>query len=200
MQFGEKRSQYAHAAGGMPLKQVLRRFEMYVYRDLDAGSGDKRQVPAAARIEFYVQGATVTIAADETLSPTQEFTFDVWNTGAIDPEDDVLVGPGGPSLHVVKVELMDGSDPVHRIKLKNNGTENVTVKSGDRLLRVNNRPLAQIDPTGAATSGNPYVDTDPVTGRAFCYLRPFRFDAVVTGSELTTKLFQDSVGSFVMRT
>jgi len=53
---------------------------------------------------------------------------------------------------------------------------------------------------GDASTGPSYITTSAADGRGACYLAPYRFDYIVSGTGLTARLFRDAVGSFVMRT
>jgi hypothetical protein len=183
----------------MPLMQVLRRFDVIVYRDLDPGV-DRRQVPAAgARLDFYQQGATARTPT-ETIPPTTARSIGVWYQGTIVVGDQLQVGPATNDLLLVEqIVLPVGGQLLSSLVLRNNGASPVTVDPGDRLLRLNERPIAQQDPTGAAVSGDPFVDADAM-GRAACYLRPFLFDVMLSGNDMTPKVFPDCEGSFVIRT
>jgi hypothetical protein len=73
------------------------------------------------------------------------------------------------------------------------------VLPGQRLVNRTAQPLIYNDPAGNTATASSQLTTDPATGWASGYLREYRFDYIVSGTGLTTRIFPDQVGSYVMR-
>lgn len=192
---------------------TLRRFDAFVYKDYDAN--DKTQVPAAATIDFYAQGATLNEANDFLdIANGAEVTVTVWHPGSLgDPVVDPNIIDGhhrvqigvesGDVFEVVSVDpAPDPDEASATVTLKNESGHVVSVVRKDaRLVRITDRPEAYDDPVGLESTGSNALQTNATTGRARGYLREYRYDYIVTITETSERrLFRDSEGSFVMRT
>lgn len=175
----------------MGVTPVLKRFEILVLKD--KGGGDKSQIPTAAQVDFYRQGATLSaLALLESGTPTE---VDVYDRGSLAAGDTVQRDTSAsPTLTV-------GTHPSNAKKLlvTYSGPGELEIDAEVRLVPTNNRPKVYLDPSGASATSNSYITTSSVDGRGGCYIAAYRFDYIVSFSS-TKRLYVDADGSFVMRT
>lgn len=176
----------------MSVTPVLKRFEIVVFKN---GTGNV-QLPAAAQVDFYRQGATVAVGTPVQNGQTKE--IDVYHRGALKQGDEVFRDtPLGDTLLI-------GEHPSNpqKIMVTNNSGDDIELMRYDRLVPFGDRPKVYQDPTGAApvTPNVNYIMTNSNDGRGSCYIPAFRFDYIVVIDPSTMRLFIDADGSFVMRT
>lgn len=189
---------------------TLKRFDVNVYRDYDAT--DDTQVPAAATIDFYAQGATLNVSNDlVNIQNGEEVEVSVWHPGSLgapvvdpnitDGHHRVQIGVASADVFEVLDVAPSVTGATAVVKLKNTSGHAVTIAKDARLVRITDRPEVYDDPVGLESTGLTSRSTDAATGRARCYLREYRYDYIVTIT-LTSeqRLFVDADGSFVMRT
>lgn len=150
-------------------------------------------VPAeGATLNFYKQGATVSVGI--TLPNNTVTTVQVYNTGALQQDDEVQVG-----TDTTKTLTVDAVDPdANTVDLTNQTGGPVTLGLDVRLVRTGPDPaLIYDDPLGSTTgSGSKSVEAD---GWVIGYLREYRYDFRLSGSGVTPRVFPDADGSWVMR-
>ncbi len=145
---------------------ILPRFETTVLRG--RSPTDNTQVPAAATLEFYRQGATV--ASDVTIQPgVPPGIVPVHYSGQIEIGDTLRVGTSATNLTVVHVASTT------EIHVNLDGPLPLLLSAGTRLWIASPRPTAFADPTGTSSLGASIL-TDAITGRASAYLSLDRFD------------------------
>lgn len=180
----------------MSVTPVLKRFEIVVFKN---GTGNV-QLPAAAQVDFYRQGATVANSwSPDLLEPDEPMSdVPVYHHGALVDGDIVARGTNLDETMVVQI---DPGDP-NKLTLTNNTEEGFVLDPNDRLVPIGDRPKVYQDPTGAApvTPNVNYIMTNSNDGRGSCYIPAFRFDYIVVIDPSTMRLFIDADGSFVMRT
>jgi hypothetical protein len=185
----------------MGVLPVLARFEIQV---LKTKSGDTVQIPAAATIRFFRQGATTTGSAvvvpysdpDDPNPVTADVrvlhpgTIATNTTQLLTVVAVVLPGPGIPST-APYLTLRNSFQPA-----------GISVAIGNRLLRKTSNTIFCTDPTGRSASPAPTdnVVTNSSTGRAGGYVKARRYDYTISGSGLVTRLYIDAIGSYIMRT
>lgn len=157
------------------------------------------QVPADATIEFYGQGATVK-TGNAILKNGGEGDVIVWHPGSLAQDDIVQVDlDADHPLAVVSVtRVEDQATAIVRLR-NDDASDDVPVGVTARLVQRSSRPKVFDDPTGLTPTGQSSRATDPSNGRAQCYIAAFRFDYIVSGTGLSTRLFIDADGSFVFR-
>jgi hypothetical protein len=185
---------------------VLARFEIRVLKN--KSYSDMAQVPAAATVRFFQQGATnsgpaivVPYGGPEDPDPPPPTPVPVFHRGRIAVNDSLQVGPDTTQLlTVTEVDESPTTPVVHVI--------NTTVPAGvgigvlARLLRRTGNAIVYLDATGAVPGGPPpvsYLTTNSTTGRASGYVAAYRYDYTVTGSGVLPRVHIDAVGSFVLR-
>lgn len=128
--------------------------------------------------------------------PPPSTSVDVWHVGSVRLYDSLQYGLTAWTL---TASVFGDTNPLSpRLDLWNTSVPSgLLLEAGQRLLRLTDRPTAFRDPTGTLGPTG-YVETDPATGRAWCYLRPYHFDYVVSGIGVDTRLVTDAVGSYVM--
>lgn len=171
---------------------VLKRFDVNVFKNKDAN--DPAQVPAAAAIVFYGQGATIN---DATIQLAAGSTYDgliVYNTGsfpAVTTQSDGYLD-ANPLTHC----LISMNPTNATLNVTNVSGYNLTLSRGMRFWNFGRVVQAYSDPVGLVPVS---VSTDPVTGRAGCYIKEYRYDYIVSITGGGQRLFVDEVGSLVMR-
>jgi hypothetical protein len=184
---------------------VLTRFDIQVLKN--RSGSDASQVPAAATIQFFRQGATVTSPVFvEYSDPGQEppatpVDVPVRHVGTIQVTDTLQVDTSTPDLLVVAEVVANPSAPILRV-WNWSRPQGISVATGKRLLRKTANAIVYPNPTGPVPQGPAPVSslaTDPATGRAGGYVAAYRFDYTVSGTGLTPRLYADAVGSFLLR-
>lgn len=174
---------------------LLRSFDIVIYKAKDAN--DLRRVPAAgATIDFYLQGATVREDVDLDPNAPPLPPVQVWHPGAIPaPASGSVQVDGAGTLY--DVTGLDTSD-IHNVTIGLVPTDGSFhhLTAGQRLIWQVNRPAVFFDPSQVAPPNGNSILTG-ADGRAACYLKPPRFDYIVTiGTEKT--VFVDAEGSVVL--
>lgn len=172
---------------------TLKPFDLLITKDRNAPS-DKVQVPAAATVEFYLQGATAKPGSYQ-VTQLEDAEVPVWHLGTFKVGDDVLID-ANPAKRV-RVTAIDTANLTLWLGYISGPT--VSFGGGARLFRDAARPSVYRDPTGQVSTGSPTLTV--ANGRASCYVPAFRFDYAVTITGTTIRrIYVDGVGSFVMRT
>lgn len=165
----------------------------------DYASGDARQVPTAATVNVYRQGATIAAATNSPISAGEtNQTIYVLDTGDITVGDTVSVLSGGAlGTTVLTVDLVtkviDGQGN-SEVRVDYTSGPTVSFAAGDRLIPTNNRPTLYSERTGNTTTGSGGAfTTDGTTGYGRVYVEKKFVDTVVSGSGLTTQWFEDEL-------
>ena len=165
----------------------LARYNLVVTKD-KSGS-DNAQVPAAATVDYYKQGATVAVGTTVPNGATG-VSITVRNTGRISAGDVLRNNlTGFPTVLVTSV-----TNPTTLV-VNSSGNGAFTVVLGDRLVVTNNRPTPYKESTGVDAYGGFQSSTNATTGVLDpTYLKEPFFDAQVTGSGVANRLLTDQVG------
>ncbi len=157
-------------------KPVLFRLDLLITKD--KSTGDRAQVPAAgARVDFYGQGATVSMAV--TIPVTTPTTVDVYDPGDLKDGSTLQVTPGGPALTISSVSQSPAFPEATQITVVNNTGASVALSVGDRLILTSDRPELFSDPLGATTAIGNFLIADE-NGRVVGYIDRRRFDYTVS--------------------
>lgn len=170
----------------MDTRPVIKRFEIVVLKDKGGATNPKEQVPAAAQVDFYRQGATVKVGGPVPGPIT------VYNRGALVAGDQVKVNLSAVTL---TVDPPQTNDPVNLLRLSGGPT---SLAQWDRLVPTGSRPIPA-QASGPPASSGSFINTSSTDGRGSCYIAAYRWDYIVSGTGLATRLFIDAEGSFVMR-
>ncbi len=172
---------------------TLKRFDVTVWQNRSAG--DPSQVPASSTIDFYLQDATVKIAATLSHPPAPEpVEVTVYDIGTLLASVSVHVNTNPNTLILVAwTDVLAG-----KVGLINLSGATINLVKGDRLVNRNNRPSIFRDPLGLEPIGTS-IPTDSATGgRAEGYIAEYRFDYIIDVTSSDRRLYPDAVGSFEM--
>jgi hypothetical protein len=185
----------------------LTRFEILVLKN--KSSTDPSQVPAAATIRFFQQGATysgssalpnpVPYGGPDVPNPPPPTAVPVFHVGRFQAGDQAQVDLD-TSL-ILDVTAVDMANPVASVLYVRNLTvpNGIPIGVGARLLRKTNNTI--VYPTAIPGTSSPvsFLTSNSTTGRAAGYVASLQFDYTVTGSGVTPRLHIDAVGSYVLR-
>jgi hypothetical protein len=168
---------------------LLRRFEITVCKDKSAQ--DSAQVPAAATVDVYRQGATVRTAFNFPSILADPVSVEVYDTGRIQVGDALRVSQGAFVGGVLTVDsIPDGS----HLMVLNDAV--VSASAGDRLVPTSDRPTVYQNPLGTG-SGLHYTMSDATTGRASGYIAEGRYDFRVSGTGFDDRMYRDAHGGVI---
>jgi len=168
----------------MSITQLLRRFDFTVLKN--KSGTDNTQVPAAATLIFYRQGATVRTST--TLLPSEppvERDIVVDDVGLIEIGDLIRLGVAGPEYEVTNLIGRD------KVRILYTGTSSFQLQANTRLLAPT--VSAYRDSRGSQALTPPY-STDSTTGRFGAYVHATRFDFTVSGSGFSSRTYLDYDG------
>ncbi len=174
---------------------TLKRFDLTVLKDYS--SQDARQAPALnATVDFFLQGATLAPQSTVVINDGGTGSVLVYSPGAIQVGDDVQIGAEEESTLGV-LSMTAGPGTLTTLQLAYGGPQgSVNLVAGNRLVLLARRPFVYDDPAGqTATTLHQRSDSG---GRIRCYLRPLRFDFIVTHSN-GSRLHSDAEASYVTR-
>jgi hypothetical protein len=166
-------------------RPIAPRFEIRVLKDKSVS--DNAQIPAPdAVINFYRAGATVSDAV--TIPPfAVSVPVNIFDPGALVLNDRVHSDTGTGILIVSGITYPD------QLLITSNIGSAITLPLGSRLVPIDNRPNAFMDPLGTFPIGTSLpVDA---AGRASAYLMNDRVDHDVTIPGQQTRLFVDAAGT-----
>ena len=181
----------------MDLRPVLKRFDVYVFKNKSGTDG--AQVPVnGATIDFYAQGATAKGPSVTFHGGDYEpLDVNVYHIGAL--------APGTPARYVIvdgvdtkKLQVMGTNSATGVVTLKQTGLSDIVVAAANRLISQSDLLAVYSDPLGTIAKS---PTTTGVDGRFWAYVKAFRFDYRITvPGETAKRLFIDAEGSYVMRT
>lgn len=167
-------------------RPILPRLDLRVLKN-KSGS-DAAQVPAAATVNVYRQGATV-IAGITLPGYTADQSVDVHDAGRLVTNDSVRVDTGPATL------MITGIESPTQVLLSNMSSSPVTLQAGARLVPTGNRPQLYAGSRGTVPIGTSFA-TDAGTGRGGAYLSQDRVDYEIVISGQATRLFRDASGGY----
>jgi hypothetical protein len=149
---------------------TLRRFDRTIYKAKSAS--DSSRIPApSARVDFYLQGATVSSAA--TIGTSGNTTVSVYDSGQIAINDVLQVGVAGALVTVTAAPTSTS------VTVSNSSGVSVSAPIGVRLILTSRRPTVYSDPFGTvAVPDKSFVFAD-VDGHATAYVEERLFDYVI---------------------
>jgi hypothetical protein len=172
---------------------LLRRFDIFTYKNKN-GTTDTAQIPTAATVTIYRQGATVTSNFTVTSGNIGPYSVAVANTAEIQAGDTVQVG-----TDPAKGFTVDSVPDSTHISLLNDLALSTTVFAASRLVVTSPLPSIYDNAPGTSTTSNP-ITADSSTGRAQVYVRNKRFDYIVSGTVSPSRLFIDAEGGSIPET
>lgn len=140
---------------------------------------------SGASVTLYREGAT----ANGTQAGTSPLTINVHHNGAIAGSDTVFLGTDTATTYAV--------DSVSSTTVVVSGFAGVlSVTTGTRIVPSNTKPTLYSDDQGGATKSNPLA-TDS-NGHSWCYLASGHYDVLVSGANITSRLYESQhVGTVV---
>lgn len=166
----------------------LRKFSTTIFKD--AGTGNTNQVVADnASCEVYRQGAKVAPTAPLVLhsAPT---TVTVFSVGRMAVNDTVQQN-ADETKRFICTEVTSST----AVKLQASGLNDIQLVNGDRLILINTPPsLYDNDQATGSAQANP-IPTDS-RGYVEFYTAETRFDMIVSGTGLTTTVYEDNEGGW----
>ena len=182
---------------------VLRRFDIYVYKDKSYASPvDKAQVPATATVKLFRQGATVGAAVVVARPDFSEVT--VYNPGAFatNPTPSTVFDQAwvdGDPNKSLDVDWTDSTAATTLLCRTRAPLDVITLAVSNRLVLASRRPVLYADPLGTIAIGSD-IQTEAGTGRVRGYVAELRFDYTITlAEESVPRLFIDDEAAYVMR-
>lgn len=162
----------------MSLNQYFRKYSRTFFKDA-SGTDNRQVVAAAATLTCYRQGATLSQAATITAAPT---VLSVYDIGRLLVGDTVQLGANAAQQMVVTA-LSANTVTV------TSTTGTFVAASGSRLVPYGVLPTLYNESTGTNTTTNPITLNS--RGLAEFYVRESLVDVILSGSGLTTTLYQN---------
>ncbi|MEO8501208.1 MAG: hypothetical protein ABI565_09860, partial [Vicinamibacteria bacterium] len=174
----------------MSATPLLRRFDIVTFKN-KSGS-DTAQVPTAATVNIYRQGATYR-GSTITISPSDPdpTTIDVDDIG------DIVVSDTLGTNTATACFIVNAIISTTQLQLSSiSGSQ--TLSDNDRLVVTTNQPTIYSDSRGNTSTSNP-LTADGATGRAQVYVKNKRFDYIVTGlgTGVPARLFRNAEGGSI---
>jgi hypothetical protein len=161
----------------------LRKYNQTFYKDKTVS--DAAQIPAAtASVKVYKQGATVASGTSVTTAGGG-VAVSVRSVGHLVLSDTVQLGTDVTKQMIVEEITNDTA-----IKLRSTTGSSITVADGDRLVIYSSLPTLYSESTGRSSTANPA--TTDATGYVGFYTPETRFDVIVSGTGITSKLYTDN--------
>ena len=174
----------------MSTTPLLRRFDIFAYKNKN-GTTDTAQIPTAATVTLYRQGATTTANFTVTSGSIGPYSVAVDDVGEIGAGDSVQIGTDS-----TKGFTVDSIPDRTHLSLLNDFGLNTTVASGSRIVVVSPLMTIYADALAATSASNP-ITADSSTGRAQAYVRNKRFDYIVSGTVSPSRLFMNAEGGVI---